>query len=243
MNNPRFKSEELLLANLTTEQARDYKNHGSFIVKVKGEDYEIKSDIVVKKSDGIRYCAVVPDAPSGDQYLARKLFLENDPDEFFRVANKFWGSADERIRVRSLAPDATEQIIGYLRHELEGMGFRRDALEIRISALDYAHVYEINASYCGAYRAFRFDADHFLHNDPLNAIRHIVEDFREHLTRDVLNHVVEITNRGGYYGNTKGAVTGRGRRDDVEGLSEFAEGDADLREFLEARVRRVQQNR
>jgi hypothetical protein len=81
------KAQKLLLENLNDEQRKEYQETKSFTVKTDKDEYKLSATETLRLSDKNRFCAVVNGIPVEDQLLAKKLYLENCPDEFFKVAN------------------------------------------------------------------------------------------------------------------------------------------------------------
>lgn len=82
------KAKKFFLSALSSDQKKEYLASSFFHVKGKNDRiYRIEHDVVVRESDGARFCAILPDTPLYDQLLAKKLYLENNSEEFFKVAN------------------------------------------------------------------------------------------------------------------------------------------------------------
>jgi hypothetical protein len=81
------KAKKLLLENLDDEQKADYEKNSSFTVKTDKDSYKLTATETLRLSDKNRFCAVINGIPVEDQLLVKKLYLENCPDEFFKVAN------------------------------------------------------------------------------------------------------------------------------------------------------------
>jgi hypothetical protein len=87
------KATELLVRLLDSRQRREFERHGFFPVTVagRGEFVILPSRFfnVLHVATGDCYCAVPRgDVPLPDLMLSQKLVLENDPERFFRVANR-----------------------------------------------------------------------------------------------------------------------------------------------------------
>ena len=100
------RARELLLRMLTPTQREEFRRHGYFVVQVarRGKFWILPSTIfnVLHTETGACYCAAPRgEIPLSDLMLAQKLLLENDPEAFFRVANRraelIPGLMDERL--------------------------------------------------------------------------------------------------------------------------------------------------
>ncbi len=99
-------ANKLLLRVLTPQQRQEIERNGYFAVEVAGRGkFVILASAmfnVLHITTGLCYCAVPRTAvPMADLMLAQKLLLENDPDQFFKVANcrheLVVGLTDERL--------------------------------------------------------------------------------------------------------------------------------------------------
>lgn len=89
MDDAILKSRQLLIDNLTPGQRHEFEIAGKFTVKTKGGDCEVKPGTTERLHDKKHFCATIPGLPVYDQMLARKLYLEQDPESFFKMANQF----------------------------------------------------------------------------------------------------------------------------------------------------------
>lgn len=132
LGSPLLKSRALLIENLTEDQRKQFAATESFTVVVNNEEYELKKDITIRKRDGARLCAVVPDnLPAYDQMLARKLALENDPESFFTVANNLSAAPYRRFSERRI-DGLTRIFLDRARDLFRSVGFNVDGLRISI---------------------------------------------------------------------------------------------------------------
>lgn len=150
------KSRSLLLDNLTPEQRREFEASGTFMVEVGGERYEIRHDITERASDHAKFCAFVPGLPVYDQMLARKLYLERDPEAFFKAANLFphSGGITNLYGYRSLAE---QQFWIALTRSFSRRGMDARLIEMRVETVPHAPQFAITISY-----ARRWNANHHI---------------------------------------------------------------------------------
>lgn len=136
MTSPVEKSRRLLLENLTPEQRDEFERDEKFTVRVNGEQYEIRPDIVECLGDRTRYCAAIPGLPVYDQMLARKLHLERDAESFFRAANVFVPGRSGRM-VYPPQRLAGDELTYYFRvccmHECQRHGMDGRLIEVQIN--------------------------------------------------------------------------------------------------------------
>lgn len=89
------RAEELLKAHLSAEQTEEYEKCGHFhVVGESGQRYRIRTkspsinvDVIEGGKAVRRLCAYAPGLPPGDTFLCQKLALENNENEFLKVAN------------------------------------------------------------------------------------------------------------------------------------------------------------
>ena len=148
MNNALAKSRSLLLENLTPEQRREFEAREAFTVEVKDERYEIRPDITERHRDHSKFCAIIPNLPVYDQMLARKLYLESDPEAFFKAANLFLPEGRLRLGCYRIDQGLAEQHFRVaLMRAFSERGMDARLLEIRIVQDFYQHAYEITVRY------------------------------------------------------------------------------------------------
>ena len=128
------RARGLLLRMLSAPQKAEFQRYGYFAVEVagRGRFLILPSTLfnVLHVATGRSYCAFPRgEAPLADLMLAQKLLLEDDPEQFFRVANHrcelIPGGADERLladqvlqaRRRPPAPRVRWSKISMLPHE------------------------------------------------------------------------------------------------------------------------------
>src|SRR3990167_11414180 len=170
-NDPTAKSRALLVANLTPEQRHEFEAKESFTVKVKDEAYEVRPDITERLGDHARFCAVIPGLPVYDQMLARKLYLERDPEAFFKAANLFSPRNRLRDRAYRIDPAFAEQAFRVaVMHAFRQRGMDATLIEITIERRSMDHAYSISLTYARRWYVDRvFDIEHF-YNENLEAV-------------------------------------------------------------------------
>lgn len=103
---PEARARELLLRVLSPAQKAEFQRYGYFAVEVakRGRFLILPSTLfnVLHVATGRSYCAVPRgETPLADLMLAQKLLLEDDPEQFFKVANHrcelIPGHLDERL--------------------------------------------------------------------------------------------------------------------------------------------------
>lgn len=163
------KSHALLMANLTPEQRREFEAAEAFRVKIKDETYELRPDITERLSDHARFCAIIPGLPVYDQMLARKLYLEHDPEAFFRAANHF--KPCTRPSFNRIDPSSVWRYFRVaLMRESSQHGMDPRLVEVRWAPPLNTNTYELCAIYAGRYNMRRvLDAGH-LYSDNLAAV-------------------------------------------------------------------------
>jgi len=88
------KAKLLLTSHLTPDQLKSFETLCYFVVKGNktGRTYRINTNCVSMNvqciDDGNKYCAIVPDVPCWDIYLAQKVIIEYDEDSFLKVAQR-----------------------------------------------------------------------------------------------------------------------------------------------------------
>lgn len=163
MIDPVAKSRELLNANLTPEQRREFAVKDCFTVEVKDETYELRPDITERLSDHAKFCAVIPGLPVYDQMLARKLYLERDPEAFFKAANLFQFDGRRRFSGYRIDVGLAEQLFKIaLMRRFSERGMDARLVEIRMEQCLNILAYEITVIYAGKWAiSHSFDREHF----------------------------------------------------------------------------------
>lgn len=103
------RAERLLDALLDEEARRQLAAENVFHVRAPdGRTFRIERGsamnvvLVEEGVDVARYCVHIRDyVPTPDHMLAQKLLLETNPNEFYRMANHTWLTADDRLRARA----------------------------------------------------------------------------------------------------------------------------------------------
>ena len=165
MIDPVSKSRALLNANLTPEQRRELSIKDCFTVEAKGEIYEVRADITERLRDHARFCAVIPGLPVYDQMLARKLYLEHDPEGFFKAATTF--EAGQRRRDLGLTWHYFRAV---LIREFSARGMDPRLIEIRWIPMLNRAALELSAIYAGRHKAQRILDLEQLYVDDLAAV-------------------------------------------------------------------------
>ncbi len=102
------RARELLLRILSPAQREEFQSHGYFAVDVagRGRFCILPSTMfnVIHMETGDSYCALPrAEVPLSDLMLSQKLLLENDPGQFFSVANRRRefnpGPGDDQLRL------------------------------------------------------------------------------------------------------------------------------------------------
>lgn len=172
LDRPETKAQQLLLENLTPTQANEYYARRSFHVEVRGLQYRLEPGITVREKDGARFCAVGEGLPPGDQLLARKLLLENSPDEFFRVANRldsrptrtFFMESDDAIG------RAWQRALANARSLFQADGFKDSELSITwLQEHAFRHI-RIQVRYGHAWSEYLLDEEHLASSQSVEMI-------------------------------------------------------------------------
>jgi hypothetical protein len=102
-----WRAQQLLVRMLSAGQRNEFRHQGYFSVDVPGWGkfciLPCRVFNVLHLKTGVCYCAVPQtEVPLSDLMLAQKLLLENDPDRFFKAANRRrefdLGPVDEQSR-------------------------------------------------------------------------------------------------------------------------------------------------
>lgn len=207
---PQMRARELLLDNLTASQVEEYRKDGGFTVESSGERYKLSPTITVRESDNRQFCAVAPELPADDQLLARKLMLENSPDEFFKVANSWcnesrpfsmradgtsarnYTAAQTMYRAAVPLPSDEEQwrqALEYARRYFVDRGFAEERLRFECVDDPIYHSVVMRIRYGNRYATSTIAQEHLMDAySAMDIYRLTIERLCEQLTRDILRN-------------------------------------------------------
>jgi len=166
------KSYAMLMENLNDGQRGSFIKYEHFDIISQAERYRLSKDITTRLRDGTKYCVIFPGLPLYDQILARKLFLECNPEEFFRVANVFsppganypnliqpYRSTGWYMRNgnNTRAYSAGRHCLSLIVRQL---GLHLSHFELSVVPVDFARQYEFKLKYRDDVQVFQVDARH-----------------------------------------------------------------------------------